>query len=64
MKPAMIRACLPLLLALVLAGCAKRAAAPAATSQAGPKEYALSGEVVAFSKERCTVIAKPDEIPG
>jgi protein SCO1/2 len=48
----------------LLAGCAKRAAEPGASTPAGPKEYALCGEVVAFSQERGTVIAKHDEIPG
>jgi protein SCO1/2 len=52
-----------LLLALA-AGCGKRAVEPVASTPAGPKEYALCGEVVAFSKERGTVIAKHDEIPG
>lgn len=57
----------PLLLALTLAlaGCSRQeppAAAPAAP--AGPKEYALTGEVVALTPERNAIIAKHDEIPG
>jgi len=49
------------------AGCGRKenasaaAAAPAADT---PKEHALTGEVVALVKERGTVIARHDEIPG
>jgi len=55
---------------LTLAGCTrpeKKTAtppAPAVAAPPGPKEYALCGEVVAFSKERGTVLVKHDEIPG
>ena len=60
----MFRTTLFLLSVLALSGCAKRAAEPVASTAASPKEYALCGEVVAFSQERGTVIAKHDEIPG
>ncbi|HWA25326.1 MAG TPA: SCO family protein [Lacunisphaera sp.] len=59
----------PLLIALVLAlaGCSRRESPPAATAPAtpaAPKEYTLTGEVVACYPDKGTVIAKHDEIPG
>jgi protein SCO1 len=59
------RALACLLAVFAFAGCSRQeppASAPAAP--AGPKEYALTGEVVALTPERGTVIAKHDEIPG
>ena len=56
-----------ILVALALTGCGrpeKKASTPPAVQAGGPKEYVLCGEVVAFSKERGTVIVKHDEIPG
>ncbi|AOS43519.1 hypothetical protein Verru16b_00564 [Lacunisphaera limnophila] len=52
-----------LVLALTLAGCSRQEP-PAAPAPAGPKEYALTGEVVALTPERNAIIAKHDEIPG
>ena len=51
---------------LALVACAKRGTEPGATAKGTgqPKEYTLCGEVVAFSKERGTVLVKHDEIPG
>lgn len=51
--------------ALTLAGCSRQeppVAAPAAAP--GPKEYALTGEVVVLAPERNAILAKHDEIPG
>jgi protein SCO1/2 len=55
------------LLVLTVAGCSRQeppAAALPASSAPQPKEYALTGEVVALTPERNAIIAKHDEIPG
>lgn len=54
-----------LVLTLTLAGCSRQEPpAVASVAPAGPKEYALTGEVVALAPERGALIAKHDEIPG
>lgn len=68
-----MKAARTLCLCLLLGACTKQepaasasapSASPTPASPDSPREYALTGEVVALAPERGTIIAKHDEIPG